>query len=235
MKNHGWCLLLVFLMAFPRLSLADEKSTYNFKWLDPEKEVYVLQNRKFRKAGKLHLGLSGGKTISGAFSDAFVAQGKMGYFFTENFGIEALYSSNSSETNDVYDSVRRTGSGAIPFVRLVESYYGVMGLWSPFYSKINIFDKIVYFDWIFGLGVAKLSEENNRNALNTNNPDSPRTSKEHTGVIWSSIWKFFLTETFSVRVDITTVHYQAQKALANTTEEVWYDNFDLNLGVELNF
>jgi hypothetical protein len=41
-------LLALFTFLSPKI-YSSEGSTYSFDWLDPDKEVYVLQNRKFRK------------------------------------------------------------------------------------------------------------------------------------------------------------------------------------------
>ena len=61
--------------------VAGESSTYDFSWLDPDKEVYVLQNRKFRKKRSLFVSGGGGKTLSGAFVDSNSITGAHGIFF----------------------------------------------------------------------------------------------------------------------------------------------------------
>ena len=160
-------LLSFFSLSSLLLSLnlhASEKDIYEFSWLDPDKEVYVLQNRKFRKAEHLYVNLGAGITTSGAFVDSTSIQGRAGYFISEDWGIEVLYAKNNGKENDNFKAVRATsnGTGSTPFRRIVESYTGGMIVWSPFYSKINTFNKIVYMDWIFGLGVAQLQEHNNK-------------------------------------------------------------------------
>ena len=97
--------LLLSLLLTTKL-FASEKDIYEFSWLDPDKEVYVLQNRKFRKAGHLHLNAGGGITTSGAFVSSTAIQGRAGYFMTEDFGIEGLYSKNNGKENDTAKGVR---------------------------------------------------------------------------------------------------------------------------------
>lgn len=227
--------ILIFTVMFTSIVFAAEDSTYTFNWLDPDKEVYVLQNRKFRKVKTAYIHAGFGKTTSGAFADATAIQGRFGYFFTENWGVEVVYSSNSSSTNDTYGSVAAQQS--VPFVRLVDQYYGALLMWSPFYAKINTFDKIFYFDWIFGLGGAQLTESNNRDGLNASSGglDLPFTSETHSGLMWCTAMRFYVTENWSARLDVTAVHYQAKKALANSTEESWYQNYDLTAGVTYAF
>jgi len=214
-------------------SNAGELDTYDFSWLDPDKEVYVLQNRKFRKAGKLHANLGYGMTTSGAFVDATAIQGRFGYFFKEEYGFEIIYSKNSGEENDTAALLRnKTGAGSKPFRRIVDSYMGGMFLWAPFYSKINTFNSIIYVDWIFGLGYGKIDETNNANEF-LNTTDTSFTSESHSGLMWNVGAKFFLTEIWSLRLDMTTMHYQAK--VPTTGEDDWNTNFDLALSFGFNY
>src|SRR5690554_4309003 len=75
--------MMAIIFYLPSQSVASSDLTYNFSWLDPDKEVYVLQNRKYRKAGRLHATLGGGITTSGAFVDSTTLQGRVGFFFRE--------------------------------------------------------------------------------------------------------------------------------------------------------
>jgi hypothetical protein len=43
----------------------------------------------------------------------------------------------------------------------MKSNYGVIAKWSPFYGKINTFNRIYYFDWTFGAGLGKIKTESN--------------------------------------------------------------------------
>jgi outer membrane beta-barrel protein len=239
MNSYGGVSMRILLfMTFILASLqthASETSTYDFKWLDPDKEVYVLQNRKFRKVDRFYMSLAGGMTTSGAFSDATVLQGRAGYFFKEDWGIEFIYSSNSPDYNDTYESV--LSKATVPFVRQIQNYYGGMLVWSPFYNKINTFDKILYFDWVVGLGAAKVEEENNRPVFNSSSTTDTgeRQSESFTGVIWGTGLRFYGSESFSVRLDLTALNYQGTKALPGATEKAWYDNYDLTIGVAYAF
>jgi len=216
---------------------AAEGDTYSFSWLDPDKEVFVLQNRKFRKAGRLHLNVGAGLTTSGAFVDATTFQGRAGYFFKEDWGFEVLYSLNSGKENSTATSLRNEGSsGSVPFRRIVDSYIGGMVLWSPFYAKINTFNTIIYLDWIIGAGVAKLEETNNLIEFTTTPGNDAATTLSHTGVMWDTGLKFYLNQNFDVRLDLTVVHYKADKAVRNgTPESVYYSNWDLAFSLGYSF
>ena len=232
--------LVVFLISFitlvsPKVKAA-EGDIYNFNWLDPDKEVYVLQNRKFRKKGKVHVNGGFGLTTGKAFVDANVIQGRVGYFFKEEFGFEFLYSKNSGKENSTAATVRNEGSaGSIPFRRIVQDYAGGMLMWSPFYAKVNTFNKIVYFDWIIGLGMAKINEENNREEFLNIGSRSINTPESHTGIMWDTALKFYINQNVDLRLDLTGIHYQADQAAVSNPTKTWYSNWDLSLSLGYSF
>ncbi len=230
-------LLLLLLNILPFVAFAGEKDVYEFSWLDPDKEVYVLQNRKYRKAGMFHANLGYGMTTSGAFVDSNAAQGRFGYFMSEDWGFEGLYSSNSGKENETARSVKATAgstTGQTPFRRIVQNYYGAMILWSPFYTKINTFNKIAYMDWIFGLGYGQLTEKNNQKRFNVGSLDDDiETSEKHSGVIWTAAMKFYVTEAFSIRGDFTGVSYSATEPKLN--KKSWVNHYDATLSLGLAF
>lgn len=229
-------LFVSFIFLFPMYSEAAEGDVYNFNWLDPDKEVYVLQNRKFRKKGRLHVNGGFGLTTGEAFVDATVFQGRVGYFFKEEFGFEFLYSQNSGKENSTAATVRNEGSaGSIPFRRIIQSYSGGMLLWSPFYAKVNTFNKILYFDWIIGLGVAKIDEENNKDEFLNINNRSNQIAESHTGLMWDTALKFYVNENVDIRLDLTAIHYQAEQAALTNTKKTWYSNWDLALSLGYSF
>lgn len=227
--------LFISLLATLVLSsfvMAAENSVYDFSWLDQDKEIYVLQNRKYRKDDSLYLSLVGGKTTSGAFIDAQTYQGRIGYFFTENFGVELLYAKTQSKTNTSFSDINRIAN---TYYRKVENYMGGMVLWSPFYAKINTFNKVIYFDWIFGLGGAKVETKNNKQKL-INPTDDRLTSENHTALMWGTGPRFYLSEHWSIRLDLTAFHYKANKQLdTNLEKSTRFSNYDLTAGVNFSF
>jgi outer membrane beta-barrel protein len=229
------CTVMVALTFFP-VANAAEDNMYTFKWLDEDKEVHVLQNRIYVKKNHAHVGVGAGMTLSGPFVDAWGFQGRLGYFFTETLGIEAVYAKNSPKHNTTYEAV--DSQGVVPFAREVTGYMGGMFLWSPFYAKMNLFNQILYYDWIFGLGMANLNEENNRLDLETvlkANRTGEKTKETHSGVMWDASFRFYLSQTFSMRFGVNGIHYSAKKALGNELGgSVSYSNYDLLIGLYLN-
>jgi outer membrane beta-barrel protein len=236
MKSKLKALFLLLSLLSSSHIFASEKDIYEFSWLDPDKEVYVLQNRKFRKAGHVHVNAGGGITTSGAFVTSTAIQGRVGYFISEDFGLEGLYSKNNGKENDTAKGVRSSGpqgTGTTPFRRIVDNYWGVMALWSPFYSKINTFNKIVYMDWIFGVGYSQLKEKNNKLAFQSAALANQETLESHSGVIWEAGLKFYLDQSLSIRADLTSIMYSANNIATSGTS--LKSNYDATLSLGYSF
>ena len=122
-------LFLIFIM-LGKESYSGESSTYNFSWLDPDKEVYVLQNRKFRKKRSLFLKAGFGKSLSGSFVDSTQLQARAGFFFKEEYGVGVLYSKNNGKANETSETVGKFIS--IPFVELPKTTKGSCFFGHPF-------------------------------------------------------------------------------------------------------
>ncbi len=223
---------LFFIMLFSQQVLSAEGDTYSFTWLDQDKEVYVLQNRKFRKKGKFHVSLGAGMTTSGSFVNGSNLQGRAGYFFKEEWGFELLYSKNAGEENADAQAVRNTtAAGSTPFRQITNYYMGAMLLWSPFYTKINTFNTIVYMDYIFGIGIGKIEETNNRLELQ-NTVNKNETVEAHNALLWSMGMKFYVNDSFSIRPDFTGVMFKSLRPDRN--EENVYSHYDLSLSVVMD-
>ncbi len=233
------CILVLVSLILSGLVLANERSLYKFSWLDQDKEIYVLQNRKFRKVGGVYVGATGVKTLSGAFVDSYGGSVRAGYFFTEDWGLEFAFGKNSGKENNTARGVR--SQGTVPFYRKIDSYTGAMLMWSPFYSKINTFNKVFYFDWMFGLGAASIATQDNRNKFNTGSFDEDTLTKENNfGILWNTGFRFYLTEHWSLRADITGLNYRGTSvtqtgASPTTKSEKIFGNYDLGLGLNYSF
>ncbi len=236
-KIFSLLLALSLFISPTQEAYADSDLTYNFSWLDPDKEVFVLQNRRFRKAGRLHLNAGAGITTSGAFVDSTTIQIRGGFFFKEEWGAEFIYAKNSGKENTTAETLRNNGgAGSIPFRRIVDNYMGGMILWAPFYSKLNTFNSIIYLDWIIGLGYAKLEETNNKDEFLTGAISLDPITESHNGPMWNLGTKFFINDRFNLRLDLTTIHYKATTASNGADEESsWNTNYDLAVSFGINF
>ncbi len=229
-------ILAIFFSLTLFQSFAGEQSVYDFSWLDPDKEIFVLQNRKYQKKSRLHISAGYGRTLSGPFVSSSALQGRMGFFFSERFGIELIYSKNSGSNNSTYEAVlneKGGGGGSIPFRRVVDNYYGGQLVWSPFYSKINTFNKIVYLDWMFTLGYGRLQEHHNRDAIMNNEATYPETVETHGTLLWGTGLKIFLSRYVDLRIDLTGAVYRAARpgSVTSNGEKGTYVNYDLAIAL----
>lgn len=232
MKLLGILLLtLISLQTF-----AGENSVYDFSWLDPDKKVYVLQNRKFRKNETFYVGSTFGRSVSGAFLDSLEANLYTGYFFNEDWGVELSYTKSSSETNSTYDAVK--AGAAVAFFRELDTVMSAHLVWSPFYSKINTFNKIFYYDWLFGLGFSSYTSLDNRNEFLITNKDV-KTKESGTGISWFTGMRFFINQDWSFRLDFSGLHTNADRAIDNGSnfdlEKSWFHYYNLRLGINYTF
>ncbi len=235
-------LILVMTMSLmSALAIADEKSLYDFSWLDSDKEIYVLQNRKFRKDGTVYLGATGAYNLSQDFLDAYGGSLRAGFFFSEDWGIEGMFAKSTSTESDTAKGVK--SQGAFPFYRRIDTVTGAMLMWSPFYSKINTFNQIFYYDWMFGLGAASISTKDNRNLFNTGLSQAAQkelTSESTVGALWNVGLRFYLSTRWSLRLDVTGVTYRAERTTADTglnkaTKTDYFTNYDLGAGLNFAF
>lgn len=221
--------------------LADEKSVYNFSWLDKDKEIYVLQNRKFRKAENFYIGGTAAYNLSQNFLDAYGGTIRGGYFFTEDWGVEFVYGKNTNSENDTAKGVREQGT--VPFYRQIDTTMGAMVMWSPFYSKINTFNRIFYFDWMFGAGIGSFTTKDNRNKFNTAAANANSlTSESNMGALWNTGLRFYLNENWSIRLDLTGQTYKADKTkrtggsgTPTSKSSILNNEYDIGLGLNYAF
>lgn len=199
--------LVSFTLSAPALR-ADEKDLYDFMWLDPDKKVYVLQNKVHKKANTVYANIGYGTGLSSNFQDTSMIHANAGYFFTEELGVELMYTKYSNKDNDAFENLKKL-NGAIPFIRQTESNFGVLAKWSPFYGKINTFNKIFYFDWSFGLGVGKLNTKSN--AASVANPASANTyaDEKYTSVIAKTGLSLHATKNIHIGADLIMNNYKA--------------------------
>ena len=241
--NKILTLLLCFFF-IPCVIFSSESDIYDFSWLDPDKEVYVLQNRKFRKNGRPYVNAGGGVTTSGAFVNSSNLHFRGGFFFREEWGIEGIYSLNYGKENETAASLRGEGNdsstavNAIPFRRIVQSYYGAMLLWSPFYNKINTFNKVFYMDWMFGLGYGTLNEEHNEPEYNSFGDNKTEKEESHSGFLWQTALQFYLTQNWNIRLNLITMNYSATIPSSRGEEgkeTSWNHHYDLSVSLGMIF
>jgi len=204
---------------------------YNFSWLDPDKKIYVLQNRKFRKAQAAQISLMGGIGLAETYRNAYQVQPRLGYWFNEDMGIEAFYAARFNSPNGAYRALTQAvGSGTSPLIREINSQVGVLFNWAPWYAKINVFNSILYFDWYFSLGLGDMMTQIGQDTPST--AVTPWISQNLFAVYAGTGHMFHISEHFFGRLDFLG-HFYSAKVFGNTGDQAIFSAFDLNLGIGL--
>ena len=111
-------------------------------------------------------------------------------------------------------------------------------MWSPFYAKINTFNKIFYFDWLFGAGLTSVTTLDNRNEFSSSSPDADELTQETvTGFTWMTGWRFYINKNWSLRMDFVATHMNVEMANSSATDtEKRLDNkYNFNMGLNFAF
>lgn len=207
--SKKWIVLLMSLMfLFSNTIYAGEESLYDFLWLDPDKKVYVLQNKLYKKEHSFYFDLGYVANFTSKFQDTqgFALRG--GYYFHEEWGLELLYQQYSNRNNDDFRNVKLINE-AVPFVRRPKSTLGAAVIWSPFYGKINTFNQIFYFDWSFGAGVASVTTDSNLKSVRIEDAPNSYQTKTYGGALLKTNFKFHIQENIHVGVEYMNTYYMA--------------------------
>lgn len=192
---------------------------YDFLWLDPDKKVYVLQNKIHRKEHSFYADVGYINNFTSKFQDTTGFSLKGGFYFHEDWGVEVFYNLYTNANNDEYKNIRSLM--VEPFIRRLSSSYGLMAIWSPFYGKINTFNQIFYFDWSFGAGLAKINSESNLATVALQLPGEPvYKTEQYTGTILKTKLKFHLQENIHLGLEYMNSYYLAPGPRAPTSDKL---------------
>jgi len=227
-------LLSTMTLGIPKV-IAAEKDLYDFLWLDPDKKVYVLQNKVHKKEHTVYANLGTGLGLSSTFQDTSLLHGNIGYFITEEWAIEGLYTSYSNKDNEALSNLQRLNSSE-PFIRKTKSNIGIIAKWSPFYGKINTFNKIFYFDWSFGLGAGTLKTESNSTTVADATKSNSYKSESYTSIIGKSELSFHISKNIHLNLGLIMNNYKAPgPVINNKSTDKMRNNFDTILSFGVSF
>ncbi len=226
-------LILIFILVLSSNAWSDESDLYDFLWLDPDKQVYVLQNKVYEKKGTFYFDVGLVKGMSNDFQDVIGFQGRLGYFLKEEWAVEALFNKYSPSNNRTYDNLKALNNGE-PFVRRILQSQALLLVWSPFYGKINTFNKIFYFDWSFAIGPALIKSESNVNTVANVALSGVYEDESYTGAIFKTGLKFYINKRFHVGLEFMNTHYYAPGP-QNTSKDILRADSDVLLSVGISF
>jgi len=226
-----WFFLLTFCVVSSSAQ-AGEEDLYDFLWLDPDKTVYVLQNKVHPKDGSFYVDLNYVINTTSTFQDTIGTQLNTGYFFTEQWGLEFSYMSYSNTDNSTLKSVESV-AGLAPFVRRPVESISVFAIYSPFYGKINTFNKIFYFDWSFGAALGTYKMESN---LETSElTDQNRYDEENYNTLQlKTTFKVHMNRNIHLGIQFLNTNFMSNSpSTPNSTS--WDYNNDLVIGLGVSF
>jgi outer membrane beta-barrel protein len=209
-------------MAAPALAAEDE---YNFSWLDPDKKIYVLQNRRYLKANRFLVSATVGTGFSNPYRTVYTVDPRIAYYLSEAFGVELMYQLGRNSANGTAQALQTSSPNAPPIVREIKSTLGGLVHYVPWYAKINVFNNILYFDWYFTAGVGSLrTEVNSLAAPNT------YTSDDRVAVLAGTGHQYHLSNQLTVRLDLTGAFYSAP-VFGKTGSSAWFSNYVFGIGL----
>lgn len=223
-------LVFVLMLILINEVKAGEESLYDFLWLDPDKKVYVLQNKLFKKEKTFYFDVGYISNITSKFQDTNGYSLKGGYYFHEEWGVEGFYNSYNNKKNDDFRNVSLVNS-AEPFVRRLNSTYGAAIIYSPFYGKINTFNTIYYFDWSFGAGYTQLNTESN---VKTVTRGGGYQKEVYNGALLKTKLTLHLQENIHVGLEYMNTYYRAPGP-KNPDKNLLRTNSDIILSVGFSY
>ena len=225
----AWLVLMASRLAnaAPRTTAQSEDEEYSFKWLDPEKKIYVLQNRRYQKANRVLLSLMVGPGISNSYRSTYEIEPRFAYYFREDLGVEFFYTKGFNSPNNTFRAlVQAVGSGGpYPVVREMDSQFGALVHWVPWYSKINVFNKILYFDWYFSGGLGQM-----RTNLSQNATGAVTATEQLFSFFLGTGHQYFITESMAFRINFQGTFYRAP-IYGTSGDSVYYSNYSFGLGL----
>lgn len=203
---------------------ASDSDDYQFSWLDPDKKIYVLQNRKYTKSRRLLLSAMFGLGFSNPYRSIADIEPRAAFYISEDWGVELFFNYTSNSVNGTFNALAAAvGSTTLPTIREFRTGYGAQLHWSPWYAKINVFNQILFFDWYFGAGVGR---------FNTILFYPGPISQDITPFMLSTGHQFHFNRMWTVRMDFTAMIYNAP-LFGTTGDNTWFSDYRFRLGLGL--
>jgi outer membrane beta-barrel protein len=224
---------LIILLLTTKIAFSSEGDLYDFHWLDPDKKVYVLQNKVYPKKYKTYVGIGYISNNASKFQDSTGYAAYLGFNFLEEFGIEARHHQYKNKNNTDYQNIMFVNGGE-PFVRKMNSLDGGLLVWSPFYGKINTFNKIIYFDLSFGAGYGQIKTQSNHESVVTASRQTEYKNETKSALLTKAALAVHLNKTFSVNLEYFNTTYKGQGPNPNIAEKIEHSG-DIILSLSVSF
>jgi hypothetical protein len=114
---------------------------------------------------------------------------------------------------------------------------GAMIKWSPFYGKINTFNKIIYFDWAFGLGMGSFETESNATTVAISNVSDRYIKEKYTSILGKTELTIHASKNIHFNLGLISNTYRAPGPTIKSIEgkSSYRSNIDTILSVGISF
>lgn len=204
------CVTLLLTFTISGLVYADSINGRKVKWLDDDKEVYVLQDKEFTKKGKFVFSIGYVDNLDVSFQKTKGFKGDLSYYLSESWSLEVGYRSYSNANNSDLNNLESIPSVTVkPLVRRPNSMTSIGAAWAPLYGKINVFNNIVYFDMGAGLHYVKLEAESNVKTFG--NPGAPLVFDPESlnAFMGKAFFRVYINETWNVGYEYSITTFTA--------------------------
>ena len=187
----------------------DLKKLEDKYWAAKDADYGVIQNRTFAKAKKPYLSLTTGTLINDPFVKATAFGAMIGYYFTEDFGLEISHISYSSTKSDSVDKFISVAASTSPNYNLIKSNTSLVFAYTPLYAKLAFMNmSIMYFDMglTLGAGVTNYEQAVFDNGV-ANQSNYVKKSSPH--IEFGVMQQLFVTKAFAIRADFKNTFYQS--------------------------
>jgi outer membrane beta-barrel protein len=199
-------------------------------------KVIVIQERRFTKARRLEVGLTGGRTAMNAFYNSWNAGAQFAYHLSEYFGVEAFanqgFNSDTADADQLDEFLDVSGFTSTKERHKPELFYGVAATWAPIYGKFAFFrTNIIHFDFYGQAGLSVIEAKSNFTKFGGRD-------QTKLGPLLGVGVRVFFNNTYSLRFDVRNNIYQLYFAPPKSGLEsatLWRSNFQFNLGLSALF
>lgn len=194
----------------PTADHIDLKKLEEAYWASKDGSYSVIQNRTFTKMNKFYLSASYGPLINDPYAKARSSGIKIGYFFTEETGLEFSYSRFDSTQNDTVTAYETQFGGAKPDYNLPLSTQSLAVIYTPFYAKMALSNRsILYFDMGFSAGLGLSHYEVQKvNKDGAGNKTQANQSLQSPHLELGFVQQLFVSRSLALRLDIKNTFYR---------------------------
>ena len=201
----------------------DLKKLEDKYWSAKDEDYGVVQNRTYSKAQKFYGSIVAGTLVNDPFAQAKPTGAMLGYYFTEDFGVELSYLNHDAKKSKSVEELNKIDNSVNPNYNLVKKSITASLLYTPFYAKMTFMNKaILYFDMGFTAGLGTTSYDQVTDPTLSGNETFTSKSSPHAEL--GFMQQLFVTKNLAFRIDYKNTFYNQkvvpyQSNLNTTTGE----------------